>query len=155
MTHTAQQTSTAANWLLYDGECPFCSSYVSFVRLREAIGPIMLADARQHPALVAESRALGYDIDVGMVLKLDGRYYFGGDCIHALSLLTTPSGIFNRLNRVLFRSKRISRLAYPVLRTGRNLALIVLGRRRIGATSMPVVTAKAGVHKSGSRPSPG
>ena len=130
----AQPNSPTANWLLYDGDCPFCSSYVSFVRLREAVGPITLADARRHPALVAESRALGYDIDVGMVLKLDGRYYFGGDCIHALSLLTTPSGIFNRLNRALFRSRRVARLAYPFLRAGRNLALVVLGRRRVGAT---------------------
>ena len=135
MTHTSQPP---ANWLLYDGECPFCSSYVSFVRLREAVGPILLADARQHAALVAESRALGYDIDVGMVLKLDGRYYFGGDCIHALSLLTTSSGIFNRLNRALFKSKRVSRLAYPLLRAGRNLALVVLGRRPIGSVPVPV-----------------
>ena len=26
---------TAKNWLLYDGECPFCSRYVRHVRLRE------------------------------------------------------------------------------------------------------------------------
>jgi predicted DCC family thiol-disulfide oxidoreductase YuxK len=122
-----------ANWLLYDGECPFCASYVSYVRLRDTAGPVTLADARQYPALVAEAQALGYDIDVGMVLKLDGHYYFGGDCIHALSLLTTPSGFFNRLNRTLFKSKTVARFAYPILRTGRNLALALLGRRRIGS----------------------
>jgi predicted DCC family thiol-disulfide oxidoreductase YuxK len=127
-------SSPAANWLLYDGECPFCSSYVSYVRLRDSVGPVTLADARKYPALVAEANALGYDIDVGMVLKLDGQYYFGADCIHALSLLTTASGPFNRLNRALFRSKTVARIAYPVLRSGRNLALRVLGRRQIGAT---------------------
>lgn len=127
-------TSTpGSNWLLYDGECPFCSSYVHYVRLRETAGPITLADAREHPALVAEAKSLGFDIDVGMVLKLDGQYYFGGDCIHALSLLTTPSGAFNRINRALFRSKAVARFAYPLLRAGRNLALFLLGRRRIGA----------------------
>jgi predicted DCC family thiol-disulfide oxidoreductase YuxK len=127
--------SPSANWLLYDGECPFCSSYVSYVRLRETAGPITLADARKYPALVAEAKALGFDIDFGMVLKLDGQYYFGGDCIHALSLLTTPSGWFNRVNRALFKSKMAARVAYPILRTGRNLALLALGRRRIGATA--------------------
>jgi len=132
-------TSTpSANWLLYDGDCPFCSSYVSYVRLRDSVGPVTLADARKFPALVAEAKALGYDIDVGMVLKLDGQYYFGGDCIHALSLLTTPSSAFNRLNHALFRSKTFARIAYPVLRAGRNLALFVLGRRRIGSTAKPV-----------------
>ena len=35
------------NWLLYDGECPFCSAYARFVRLREtSIGPLRLIDAR-------------------------------------------------------------------------------------------------------------
>jgi predicted DCC family thiol-disulfide oxidoreductase YuxK len=126
--------AVAANWLLYDGECPFCSSYVRYVRLRDTAGPVTLADARKYPALVAEAKALGYDIDVGMVLKLDGQYYFGGDCIHALSLLTTSSGMFNRLNRVLFKSRTLARVAYPVLRAGRNLALVLLGRRRIGSS---------------------
>jgi predicted DCC family thiol-disulfide oxidoreductase YuxK len=122
-----------ANWLLYDGEGSFCASYVSYVRLRETAGPVTLADARKYPALIAEAQALGYDIDVGMVLKLDGHYYFGGDCIHALSLLTTPSGVFNRLNRAMFKSKTVARFAYPVLRAGRNVALVLLGRRRIGS----------------------
>jgi predicted DCC family thiol-disulfide oxidoreductase YuxK len=137
-------TGLAPNWLLYDGECPFCSSYVSYVRLRDSVGPVTLADARKYPALVAEAKALGYDIDIGMVLKLDGLYYFGGDCIHALSLLTTPSGVFNRLNRAMFKSRTMARIAYPVLRAGRNLALVMLGRRRIGADpgAVPDISGK-------------
>lgn len=139
MNDSSAEFPPGSNWLLYDGECPFCSSYVSYVRLRETVGPVTLADAREHPQLVAEARSLGYDIDEGMVLKLDGHYYFGGDCIHALSLLTTSSGLFNRLNRSLFKSRTVARLAYPLLRTGRNLALVVLGRRRIGASSSDTV----------------
>jgi predicted DCC family thiol-disulfide oxidoreductase YuxK len=118
----------AANWLLYDGECPFCSRYIRHVRLRAAVGTIDLANAREHDALVAEVRRLGYDIDTGMVLKLDGRYYHGADCIHVLALLTTSSGWFNRLNALVFRSRAFSRLAYPVLRAGRNLTLRLMGR---------------------------
>ncbi len=120
-----------ANWLLYDGDCPFCASYVRYVRLRDTAGPITLADARHHPQLIAEAQSQGFDIDAGMVLKLDDRYYFGADCIHALSLLTTPSGLFNRVNRSLFKSKTFSRFAYPLLRAGRNAALFVLGKNRI------------------------
>lgn len=121
----------ANNWLLYDGECPFCSHYVRHVRLREAIGPITLANAREHASLVDEVRRLGFDVDTGMVLKLDGNYYHGADCIHALALLTTSSGWFNRLNSLMFRSARASRLLYPLLRTGRNLTLRLLGRARL------------------------
>jgi len=123
--------TVAGNWLLYDGECPFCSRYVRHVRLRDAIGPITLANAREHAALVAEVERLGFDVDAGMVLKLDGNYYHGADCIHALALLTTPSGWFNRVNSLVFRSATASKLLYPVLRTGRNLTLRLLGRTRL------------------------
>lgn len=121
----------ASNWLLYDGDCPFCSAYVNYVRLREAVGPVALVDARGDPGRVEEARQRGYDLDAGMLLKLDGRYYHGADCMNALALLTTSSGMFNRLNRMLFRSRTISRVIYPALRTGRNLTLKILGRRRL------------------------
>jgi predicted DCC family thiol-disulfide oxidoreductase YuxK len=117
------------NWLLYDGECPFCSRYVNYVRLQQAVGPIQLADARLHPDLVAEAQQRGLRIDDGMVLKLDGRFHHGAECLHALALLTTPSDTFNRCNRLLFRSRTASRLIYPLLRAGRNLTLKALGRQ--------------------------
>jgi predicted DCC family thiol-disulfide oxidoreductase YuxK len=122
-----------ANWLLYDGDCPFCSAYVSYVRLRETVGPVALLDARERGDALAEARRHGYDIDAGMLLKLDGRYYHGADCLNALALLTTPSGVFNRFSRALFRSPRISRFAYPVLRAGRNATLALLRRRPLAA----------------------
>jgi hypothetical protein len=80
---------------------------------------------------VDEVQRLGYDVDAGMVLKLNGNYYHGGDCIHALALLTTPSGWFNRLNSWVFRSATVAKYLYPVLRTGRNLTLRLLGRSRL------------------------
>ena len=124
-------TQVAPNWLLYDGECPFCSRYVRLVQLREAVGPVTMANAREHAPLVEEVNRLGYDVDAGMVLKLNGRYYHGADCIHALALLTTQTGWFNRLNSVAFRSATFSKYAYPVLRAGRNLTLRLLGRSRL------------------------
>ncbi|MET0532836.1 MAG: DUF393 domain-containing protein [Steroidobacter sp.] len=127
----SEKPKVAANWLLYDGECPFCSRYVRHVRLRDAIGQITLANAREHTALVDEVRRLGFDVDTGMVLKLDGNYYHGADCIHALALLTTPSGWFNRVNSLVFRSATASRILYPVLRSGRNLTLRLLGRTKL------------------------
>jgi predicted DCC family thiol-disulfide oxidoreductase YuxK len=121
----------SGNWLLYDGDCPFCSAYVSYVRLREAAGPVPLLNARSYPERVEEAKKQGLDLDAGMVLKLDGRYYHGADCVHALALLTTPSGFFNRINRVIFRSRTLSRVLYPIMRSGRNLTLKVLGRRQL------------------------
>jgi predicted DCC family thiol-disulfide oxidoreductase YuxK len=128
-------TSPGQNWLLYDGDCPFCSRYVAYLRLREAVGPVTLADARSHSELLDEALQHGYDLDEGMLLKLDGRYYHGAECINVLALLTTSSGIFNRMNRAVFRSKTVARLAYPALRLGRNLALKLLGREQLKQTN--------------------
>lgn len=118
--------------IVYDGDCPFCSGYVRLLRLREAAGPVRLINARDGGAIVEEIQRLGYDLDRGMVLKIDGRFYHGAECMNRLGLLSSGSGIFNRLNRWVFRHARLSRALYPVLRSGRNVALRVMGRRKIG-----------------------
>ena len=116
-----------ANWLLYDGDCPFCRNYVRFVRLRETVGDnFKLLNARERPPELREAQAAGLDINDGMVLKYNGHLYHGDECIHQLGLMSTPSGTFNRLNAWIFRSQRRSRLLYPVLRFGRNLTLRIL-----------------------------
>lgn len=120
--------------IVYDGECPFCSRYVAMVRLRESLGRVRLVNARDPDPLVAELRRKGFDLDEGMVLKLGDRLYHGADCINMLALLSTPSGMFNRLNGMIFRSRTVSKLLYPVLRAGRNTVLMLLGRTKLAAT---------------------
>jgi predicted DCC family thiol-disulfide oxidoreductase YuxK len=117
--------------IVYDGQCPFCSRYVRLVRLRRSLGEVQLVDARQGGPAVAELRAAGLDLDEGMALKLGGRWYHGEECVHMLALLSTPSTLFNKLNGTVFRSRTAARLLYPFLRSGRNLALKLLGRDKI------------------------
>jgi predicted DCC family thiol-disulfide oxidoreductase YuxK len=126
----AKRTEAEA-WIVYDGQCPFCSRYVQLVRLRESLGRVQLVDARKGGPEVDEVRQAGLDLDEGMVLKLDGRLYHGAECIHMLALLSTPSSWFNRVNAAMFRSQTASRVLYPVLRTGRNAVLRLLGRSKL------------------------
>jgi len=125
------QTGEPGAWIVYDGQCPFCSRYVALLRLRDSLGEVRLINARDGGPVVEELERAGVDLDEGMVLKLDDRLYHGHDCIHVLALLSTPSGSFNRINAALFRSPRVARLLYPVLRTGRNAVLRLLGRSKI------------------------
>ena len=118
--------------LVYDGACPFCDNYARLVRLRRGVGDLVLVDARGGDPLVAELAAQGFDVDEGMALLLDGRVHHGDKALHRLALLGTRSDLFNRLNHRIFRSPRLARLLYPALRCGRNAALALLGRRRIG-----------------------
>jgi len=117
--------------LVYDHECPVCRNYCQALRIRESVGRLQIVNAREHSAIMDEITARGLDVDQGMVLKLGEQFYYGADAMHALALLSTRTGMFNRFNYRLFSSKRLSRLLYPVLRLLRNLLLKLLGRRRI------------------------
>ena len=118
-------------WLIYDGECPFCNAYVSYLRVRDSIGILHLVNARDGGAIVEEIHRANIDLDEGMVLKFGNRFYHGADCIHMLACLSSPSTLFNRVNAAIFQSRSLSFLLYPILRAGRNFVLRILGRREI------------------------
>jgi predicted DCC family thiol-disulfide oxidoreductase YuxK len=95
--------------VIYDGECPFCTSYVEYCRLKEAFPDVTLTNARDIPDRVAAFRADGMDVDQGMIVIYGDAVYFGDKAMPALSVPV-----------------------YVVLRTGRNLTLALLGRKKIG-----------------------
>jgi predicted DCC family thiol-disulfide oxidoreductase YuxK len=119
-------------WVVYDGECPFCSSYVTLYRIRQQTDRVHLIDARSADPIVSEVRRAGYDLDIGMVVKFEGRLYHGAEAMTVLAILGGDGTIFNRLNRMLFRHPRLARALYPWLVRGRLLVLRVLGRKLIG-----------------------
>ncbi|HUT49520.1 MAG TPA: DCC1-like thiol-disulfide oxidoreductase family protein [Alphaproteobacteria bacterium] len=118
--------------LIYDGDCPFCSRYARYVRLRQAVGTLRLVDARDGGAEVDRARRQGLRLDDRMVLEIGGVLYHGDACLNRLALMSSRSGVFNRVNYLLFKSPRLARVAYPALRSGRNLALRLLGRKPLG-----------------------
>jgi predicted DCC family thiol-disulfide oxidoreductase YuxK len=120
--------------LIYDGDCPVCSSYVRYVRLKEAAGKLTLVNAREGGEWVNKVVAAGLSLDEGMALYYGGRFYHGVDCIHMLALLSTPSGVFNRVNGRIFSHPRLARALYPVLRAGRNSLLRILNRPQLHLT---------------------
>jgi hypothetical protein len=71
------------------------------------------------------------------MVKAGGELYYGADAIHALALMGTNRGFFNRLAFWTFRSQAASRVFYPVLRACRNLLLKTLGRTRINNLGIP------------------
>ncbi|HKJ63486.1 MAG TPA: DCC1-like thiol-disulfide oxidoreductase family protein [Hyphomicrobiales bacterium] len=118
--------------IIYDGECPFCSAYVRMVRLRGAVGPVKLTDGRKDHEAVARLADEGIDLNETMAVIYGGRIYAGPRAIQILSLLSSGSGIMNRLAARLLRNPRRADFFYPVLRAGRNTTLRLLGRDRIG-----------------------
>ncbi len=118
-------------FLVYDKECPACNFYCKLIRIRESVGNLVLVDAREPGSLMNEITAAELDIDQGMVLIVGDRMYYGADAIHALSIMSTRSGIFNRVTYWVFRSKVLSSILYPMLRVVRNLLLKILNKTKI------------------------
>ena len=117
--------------LVYDTQCPACDFYCNLVRIRESVGELELVDARDNPPVMAEINQRGWDIDDGMVLKVGEQLYYGSDAIHALSLMGSKSGFFNRLSCWVFRSEGRAHFFYPILRGCRAVMLRMMGISRI------------------------
>jgi|SRR5262245_38483211 predicted DCC family thiol-disulfide oxidoreductase YuxK len=121
------------DFLLYDGECPACSAYVAMSRLRQLYPSLRVMSARSEPGLVAELRDAGYEINEGMVLRLDGVIHFGPDATRMIAVLGRSSP--SRWRRTALASVGTApwaRRLYPWLNHMRLLLLRMLGRKPIG-----------------------
>ena len=78
----------------YDGECPFCTRYVQYLRIKQSVGNAELIDLRQEPEQRARFRDQGLDPDKGMIVEYGGRTYGGADAMNILTGLSTPAGLF-------------------------------------------------------------
>ena len=117
--------------IIYDGDCPFCANFVKLYAIRKKVAKVELIDARKQPLLVQDLRSRCMDLNDGMVVIWQGRYYFGAAGMHLLSMLGTESGIFAMLNQLLFRNRRMAGIIYPALATGRRITLSLLRRKPI------------------------
>ena len=103
------------DFLLYDGDCPFCSSYVSMLNILTVSPNFLLLNARDEAELVAHYRSKGWEINDGMILKFSGLEYFGPDTIHFLALLTSNRSLILKANNLIFKSKICCKILYPLL----------------------------------------
>ncbi len=118
--------------IIYDGACPFCRAYVWLLRLQQETGPVELLSARDADPRIVQYQQQGYDLDQGMLVVISGVVHAGAEAMQVLALCSTPAGWFNRCNRLIFSSARLSRWLYPVLRAGRRIALRLRGVPLIG-----------------------
>jgi predicted DCC family thiol-disulfide oxidoreductase YuxK len=127
--------------VIYDGDCPLCSTYIRVTRLSKAVGRPTLVNARERPELVRTLAENGVNLDVGMAVYYEGRLYAGSDAVHLLALLTTPVDLANRLAAAVLGRRSLSRGLYPFLRAGRNLLLKLKRRPQLTAALSTVPVA--------------
>ena len=115
-----------------------CSAYCRSLAIRQLDSRFEIVNARQFHPILQIIHEMGLNMDEGFVLKIGDDYFYGADAIHRLALISTGAGPFNRLNYLIFKSPTLSRMLYPLLRTGRNTLLRLLGRKKLERASLPV-----------------
>ncbi|MEL6487725.1 MAG: DCC1-like thiol-disulfide oxidoreductase family protein [Pseudomonadota bacterium] len=109
--------------ILYDGECPFCVSYVRYARLRSRVGEVELINAREADDWVEQYAAQGIDIDESFIVDT-GEAILG----HGSALAFIHANLAPRWTGLPFLANpRFLNTIYPGLRAARNGALRVLG----------------------------
>lgn len=93
--------------IVYDGLCPFCTSYVRLMALRRSVGAVELVDARSAHPEVQRLVNLGYDLNEGMAAIYGGKIYFGSDATVVISAMTQVRGPFGRFLAICCAIRRV------------------------------------------------
>ncbi|MCY3823218.1 MAG: DCC1-like thiol-disulfide oxidoreductase family protein [Nitrospinae bacterium] len=124
------EESAQGDFLLYDGECPFCRFYARKSGFKTPGGePLTLIDANRAPELIGELRKEGCGVEEGMVLVVDGRRYQGAEAMTALEAMTSWTGWFGGVSKWFASNPARARAFYPWFQRLRRAALWVKRRR--------------------------
>jgi predicted DCC family thiol-disulfide oxidoreductase YuxK len=118
-------------FLIYDGECPFCSSYANFARLSRAFPGLEIISARQPRIEVTRAWQAGIDLNREMTLHVDGKWYTGEQAILRVAEAAKYRRIRNHFLRSLFGSGKLARGLYTQIVNCRLLYLRLLGRKPV------------------------
>lgn len=116
---------------IYDGDCPFCRSYVAYSALKQRFSELVLIDARTRPDLVEEYRRRGFDLNEGMVVIENGEIYYAARAMERIAL---HAGGYRRGNALLARlmaNAKAGDRIYSLLNAGRRMTLKLLGRTQL------------------------
>ena len=120
------------NFVLYDGECPVCASYMALAQLKRLHPDLEVLDARLQPALVAELRGEGFDVNESILVRVGGKVYGGAAATRLISKLGSDNRVIRRLALYAIGGGPWAETLYPWLRGMRNLLLRLMGRSQIG-----------------------
>ncbi|UTW44661.1 DUF4166 domain-containing protein [bacterium SCSIO 12696] len=120
-------------WFIYDGECPICNQAAQALRIKEKYGALHLLNAREekgHPLLQTITQK-EFDLDEGMVIYTDGRFYHGKDALKFMARHGETKNPFMAFCKSLFWSDGLAKFLYPPMRAVRNWLINRKGAGRI------------------------
>lgn len=113
-------------YYIYDGACPLCRHSALAVKLKGQHGGLHLINARSLDASDPISQYIEkhkLDLDKGMVIIVNYRHYYGPLALHFMARQSEPQNIVQSIIRIVFSSRLVCLIAYPILRLTRNMLL--------------------------------
>ena len=113
---------------IYDGECPFCNHFAELLEIKSKINNIKILDGRKNLDLIKSFLEKGYDLDKGAILLKDEDIFHGADAINIIcKQISNPSSSLLLLLSSVFKSKKRTKVIFPLLIRARRFALISKG----------------------------
>ncbi len=113
---------------IYDGECPFCNHFAELLEIKSEIKNVSIMDGRKNIEFLKELLKKGYDLDKGAILLKNDQIFHGADAINAIcSEIKNPSGSLLKILTNTFKSKKRTKILFPILVTARRFTLISKG----------------------------
>lgn len=121
-------------YIIYDRECYFCNHTAKALKIKKAVGELILINARESNALVSEAIQHGLDVNEGIVVYYKQTFYHGKEAIYLLNELADKSTLRGKLAYLFYKNKLVISFGYPILKLIRNLNLALQGKPKIQNT---------------------
>ena len=112
-------------YLIYDGDCVLCRNITKALKIKKAVGALEVINGRSSHPLVKEAYQNHFNLNEGILVKFNDKYYYGADAMHFLALVGSPSDLFNKINVYVFSSKYFAKYGYSLFKIIRNILLII------------------------------
>tara|TARA_Y100001968_G_scaffold211429_1_gene194585 strand:+ start:294 stop:695 length:402 start_codon:yes stop_codon:yes gene_type:complete len=114
---------------IYDGECPFCKHFAQLLVLRSSLPSLQILNGRENLEKLTTLYKQGYDLNNGAILINDGKIMHGSEAINWIcSEIKDPNDSLLETIRIIFSSKKRSKLLFPLLLWSRRLLLSLKGK---------------------------
>ncbi len=111
-----ETTHNDKNYLLYDGECPFCTSFSRFYEVKKALPNIEIVSMRDAERLKSLSLPQDLNFNYGMILVLeDGRILQGEPAFHLINGNVKKTSLRDHIVMGMNSIKSVTKVVYPLL----------------------------------------
>lgn len=111
--------------VIYDGACPICNHFACALNDSANIKTI---NAREPSDRLTEAEQMDLDIDRGLIVYSQQKFYYGTDALQVVANNTQTKGVLGWLNRNFMRHKIAAKILYPFGVLARRVLLFVLRR---------------------------